>query len=182
MVLDHNLDLVKEWVRVIFADKTAAKYAAGTATHWYSPGTPHTVLDEAYQGHPDKFFLATEACQVGGVKIGDWHLAERYANDIIQHLLHHTMGWVDWNMALDTQGGPNWTNNFVDSPILINAGAGEYYRQPSYYALAHFSKFLPPGSVRVDTTSTGSKASVAAFRRPDNSVAVIVVNNDNTDI
>ncbi|CAG2175639.1 unnamed protein product, partial [Oppiella nova] len=25
MVLDHNLDLVKEWVRVIFADKTAAK-------------------------------------------------------------------------------------------------------------------------------------------------------------
>ena len=85
-------------------------------------------------------------------------------------------------MALDTQGGPNWTNNFVDSPIIINAGAGEYYRQPSYYALAHFSKFLPPGSVRVDTTSTGSKASVAAFRRPDNSVAVIVVNNDNTDI
>ncbi|CAG2168542.1 unnamed protein product, partial [Oppiella nova] len=56
MVWDHNLDEVQEWVRVIFADKTAAKYAAGTAIHWYTH-SPHTNLDEPHKLHPDKFIL-----------------------------------------------------------------------------------------------------------------------------
>ena len=30
-------------------------------------------------------------------------------------------GWTDWNMALDLSGGPNWANNKVDSPVIINA-------------------------------------------------------------
>ena len=38
-----------------------------------------------------------------------------------QDLNHWSTGWVDWNMALDMQGGPNWANNFVDSPIIIDA-------------------------------------------------------------
>jgi glucosylceramidase len=82
MVLDHNLDIVEEWVRVIFADKTAAKYAAGTAIHWYS-NSPHTNLDEPHNSHPDKFILATEACMGPKVRLGLWELAERYAYDIL---------------------------------------------------------------------------------------------------
>jgi glucosylceramidase len=29
-------------------------------------------------------------------------------------------GWTDWNIALNMEGGPNWVNNFVDSPIIVN--------------------------------------------------------------
>lgn len=37
-----------------------------------------------------------------------------------QDINHWSTGWVDWNMALDMNGGPNWANNFVDSPIIVN--------------------------------------------------------------
>ena len=41
-------------------------------------------------------------------------------------------------MALDLNGGPNWVSNFVDSPIIVDAGHGEFYKQPMFYALGHF--------------------------------------------
>jgi glucosylceramidase len=82
MILDHNLSLVKEWVQKIFSDREASKYAHGTAIHWYGHD-PKEMLDEPHNSHPDKFFLATEACQEGGVHLGDWKLADLYASDIL---------------------------------------------------------------------------------------------------
>jgi len=184
MILDHNLSLVKDWVSKVFADKEASKYAHGTAIHWYGHD-PKPLLDEPHNQHPDKFFLATEACQEGGVHLGDWKLADLYGSDILGDLIHHTIGWVDWNLVLDTQGGPNWVNNFVDAPIIVDAAKHEYYRQPSFYALGHFSKFLPPGSVRIGSTTTSSvnnKALVGAFRTPKDATVVIVVNTDANEI
>ena len=39
------------------------------------------------------------------------------------------------------QGGPNWADNLVDSPVIVNEEAGEFYKQPMYYALGHISRF-----------------------------------------
>lgn len=39
---------------------------------------------------------------------------------------------------LDVSGGPSWANISYDAPIIINATAQEFYKQPTYYALAHF--------------------------------------------
>ena len=39
-----------------------------------------------------------------------------------------------------TKGGPNWAENTVDAPIIIDAAAGEYYKQPMYYALGHVTR------------------------------------------
>lgn len=100
-------------------------------------------------------------------------------------MLHHTIGWTDWNMVLDTQGGPSWVSNFVDSPIIIDSAKHQYYRQTQFYAMAHFSKFLPPGSVRIDTTTVSqnqSQAIVAAFRTPKDSTVFIAVNNDDNSV
>ncbi len=52
---------------------------------------------------------------------------------------------------LDLKGGPNWVSNFHSSPIIVNVEKGEFYKNPQFYALAHFSKFLPHGSVRIGT-------------------------------
>ena len=51
------------------------------------------------------------------------------------------LGWTDWNIALDMQGGPNWAGNFVDAPIIVNEAEGEFYKQPMYYALGHISRY-----------------------------------------
>ena len=47
-------------------------------------------------------------------------------------------GWTDWNIALNMSGGPNWVNNNVDSPIIVNTEKNEFYKQPMYYVMGHF--------------------------------------------
>lgn len=100
--------------------------------------------------------------------------------------MHHVTGWVDWNMVLDTQkGGPNWKNNFVDAPILVDAAKQQYFRQPTFYALGHFAKFLPPGSVRVDTqvvNTNNNHLNYVVFRTPEGANVVITYNQEGVDV
>lgn len=67
---------------------------------------------------------------------------ETYATNIIENMKNWVSSWIDWNIALDMTGGPNWVNNFVDSPIIVNSVADEFYKQPMFYVLGHFSKFV----------------------------------------
>ncbi|KAI1697314.1 glycosyl hydrolase family 30 TIM-barrel domain-containing protein [Ditylenchus destructor] len=62
-------------------------------------------------------------------------------------------GWTEWNLCLDEQGGPTWVTTAIhglDSTIIVNNTVDEFYKQPTYYVIGHFSKFVPAGSVRVD--------------------------------
>lgn len=47
----------------------------------------------------------------------------------LQDLSNWAVGWVDWNIALNMEGGPNWVKNFVDSPIIVDAEKGLFYKQ-----------------------------------------------------
>ena len=94
-----------------------------------------------------------------------------------QVLNHWVCGWIDWNLALNTDGGPTYLHNYLDAAIIVNATANEFYKQPIFYALAHLSKFVPPGSKRIQLTSTtDSGIDNVAFLRPDNIVAVVLLN------
>ena len=44
----------------------------------------------------------------------------RYARNIIVSLDHWVSGWVDWNIVLDQEGGPNHVGNFCGAPIMID--------------------------------------------------------------
>lgn len=85
---------------------------------------------------------------------------------------------MDWNMALNLEGGPTYVKNFVDSPIIVNTTADEFYKQPMYYALGHFSKYLRPGAQRVQSVYTGDKASIkqTVFVNSDGSVVISIFN------
>ncbi len=99
--------------------------------------------------------------------------------------MHHVIGWTDWNMVLDLQGGPSWAKNWQDAPILVDPDKHAYYRQPHFYGMAHYAKFLPPGSVRVDSqqiSRNNTNAQIGAFRTPNNSTVVVIVNKDEKDI
>ena len=52
-------------------------------------------------------------------------------------------------------GGPNWAYNYVDSPIIVNDEKDEFYKNPMYYGLAHFSKFLPEETFRIHHDMVG---------------------------
>jgi glucosylceramidase len=75
----------------------------------------------------------------------------RYARDIIVGLDHWVGGWVDWNIVLDKNGGPNHVGNFCGAPIMIDTQNQDVYYTPVYYVLAQFSRTVRPGDRAVQT-------------------------------
>ena len=61
-------------------------------------------------------------------------------------------GWIDWNVVLDKNGGPNHVGNFCGAPIMIDTDSGKVYYTPIYYVLAQLSRTIRPGdkAVQVD--------------------------------
>ena len=78
----------------------------------------------------------------------------RYARNIIVSLDHWVSGWVDWNIVLDRNGGPNHAGNFCGAPIMIDTAKQEIYYTPIYYVLAQFSRTIRPGDRAIQTHRT----------------------------
>ncbi|KAK6750399.1 hypothetical protein RB195_002399 [Necator americanus] len=166
MVYDESRTLLPQWADTVFNDPETSKYVDGIGVHWYLDTViPASVLTTVHERHPEKFILATEACTGAFVQrgplMGDWGRAEEYAVDIITDLNNFVAGWTDWNLCLDKEGGPNWVYNFVDSPVIVNGKVDEFYKQPMFYALGHFSKFIQRDAVRISTTIVGSRDIIA---------------------
>lgn len=87
-------------------------------------------------------------------------------------------GFLDWNLALDLDGGPNWAKLTADAAILVNHSRDEFFKQPIFYAIGHISKFVPPDSVRIDLLVKDAPRNLLhiAFLRPDKAVVVIFLN------
>ena len=203
---DQNRQEIKEWVDVMYKDEASSKYYDGTAIHWYESTYDFfpEALQYAHQKAPNKYLIQTEACVDSEVPVWkddawywkkeatdwgyDWREEEkkylhpkyapanRYARDIIGCLNNWVDGWVDWNMVLDRQGGPNWFKNWCIAPIIVDPKADEVYYTPLYYIITHFSKFIRPGAEVIDVDSTDKNLMVTAAQNPDGSVAVVVFN------
>ena len=78
----------------------------------------------------------------------------RYARNIIVSLDHWVSGWVDWNIVLDRDGGPNHVGNSCGAPIMIDKAAQDVYYTPIFGVLAQFSRTIRPGDHAVRTART----------------------------
>ncbi|KAG7396699.1 hypothetical protein PHYBOEH_001928 [Phytophthora boehmeriae] len=187
-----------------FEDPETKKFISGLGVHWYRNldfilgGGDFDKLQEFHDEYPDIFILGTEACEgylpslVGtgkGPSLDDpdkaWKRAQNYARDIIEDMNNMAAGWTDWNLVLDTDGGPNWAKNMVDSPILIDEQNGaEFYKQPMFYIMGHFSKFVPPDSKRIEfpKSETLDDFHRCAFVTPDKQVVIQFLNRDDDEV
>lgn len=175
IVWDHNRDRMVERASVVYSDPEAARYVWGTGFHWY--GEDHfehvQLLHDAW---PDKQLLFTEGCQEGGPHHGDWALGERYMCSMINDLNRWTVGWIDWNLVLDENGGPNHAGNLCSAPVLVDTESGQVLRQSSFYYIGHLTRFVRPGARRVLCAATLQDLETAAFVNPDGSLACVVMN------
>jgi len=133
------------------------------AIHWYADWVVDKFdklsgkgLDKVYRKlhrtFGDNFYiLGTEACmpiykypdwRTAADDRGNFHNGMRYSEDIIVDLNNHVVGWTDWNMVLDLSGGPNWAGNRHDAPIIVDPETDTYWKNPTFYHMGHFSKFL----------------------------------------
>jgi len=81
----------------------------------------------------------------------------RYARNIIVSLNHWVSGWIDWNIVLDKDGGPNHVGNFCGAPIMIDTATGHVYYTPVFYVLSQFSRTIRPGDKAVELTRNMEK-------------------------
>ena len=181
VVWDHNRDAMVERASVIYGDAEAAKYVWGTGFHWYMEDH-FDHLQLVHDAWPDKQLLFTEGCQEGGPHWGRWELAERYARSMINDLNRWTVGWIDWNLLLDEQGGPNHVGNFCSAPFLAVPAEDGLHPQSSYAAIGHFARFARPGAERVLCAATREALECTAFVNTDGSLAVVVLNRSERDI
>jgi glucosylceramidase len=111
----------------------------------------------------------------------------RYARNIIVSIDHWLRGWIDWNIVLDHQGGPNHVGNFCGAPIMIHTETKEIYYTPIYYILAQFSRTIRPGDKAVQTALDLNGLDKDALHacatiNPDNLLSVQLLNTTGGDI
>ncbi|KAJ7397755.1 glucosylceramidase-like protein [Pitangus sulphuratus] len=193
LMLDDQRIYLPHWAKVVLGNATAARYVAGLAVHWYLDPIvpPGCSLEATHKLFPDHFLLYTEACSGFftfrfAVSLGCWERGDQYSHSILTVLNHFVAGWTDWNLALDLEGGPNWVKNFVDSPVIVDGSKDVFYKQPMFYHLGHFSKFIPEGSRRVGLHSSRRcllcQLEHVAVLRPDGALVLVVLNRFGWDV
>lgn len=188
VVWDHNRDLINHRANTIFEDAEAAKYAWGIGFHWYETwagGDPmFSNLGNINESFPTKNLLFTEGCQEGfrQDRYQYWKHAERYGRSIINDFNNGTVGWTDWNVLLNQNGGPNHVGNYCFAPIHGDTDSGDLIYTPTYYYIGHFSKFIRPGAKRVSTVSSRSHLLSTTFMNEDNIMVNVIMNQSDEAI
>ncbi|NQZ89598.1 MAG: glycoside hydrolase family 30 protein [Colwellia sp.] len=188
VVWDHNRDLITNRANTIFDDPEAAKYAWGIGFHWYETWaggeTMHDNLALINESYPKMNLLFTEGTNEGfrADRYQYWPNAERYGNSMIKDFNRGTVGWTDWNILLDQNGGPNHVSNFCYAPLHADTRTGELIYTPTYYYIGHFSKFVRPNAYRVSTSSSRSFLLATSFVNEDNKMATIIMNETDKQI
>lgn len=182
IVWDHNRDLIYQRAQTYFSDPQAAQYAWGIGFHWYedwSGGTPmYDNVRKVHEAFPEKNLFFTEGCaeSFDATRYKNWSLGEKYARSMINDFNNGLVGFTDWNILLDETGGPNHAQNFCFAPIHADTRTGELIYTNAYYYIGHFSKYILPGAKRIISSSSRSQLMTTAFKNPDGTTAVIVMN------
>ena len=181
-VWDHNRDLLSQRASAVLDDPEAAKYVWGVGFHWYEKWSGGESMFETvgkvHEMYPDKNLLFTEGCveSYDSKKLQLWANGERYGESMIHDFNNGTVGWTDWNVLLDENGGPNHVGNFCFSPIHGDTKTGKLIYTPSYYMIGHFSKFIGKDAKRISSVSSRSALQTTSFLNQDGKVVTIVLN------
>lgn len=188
IIWDHNRDLISQRVDTILADPEAAKFVWGIGYHWYENWSGGQQMFDnvgvVHESYPDKNLLFTEGTveNFNPAKYQLWANGERYGRSMINDFNKGAVGWTDWNILLDENGGPNHVGNYCFAPIHGDTKTGELIYTPSYYFIGHFSKFIGNGAKRVSSVSSRSQLLTTSFLNQDGKVVTIVMNQTNERI
>jgi glucosylceramidase len=176
LLYDHNPD-VPSYPLSILKDPAARRYVAGTAMHLYGGGVE--ILTKVHDAYPTKSIYFTEQSLSERPGATTINIAEPVSRILIGATRNWSKNVLLWNLAADPHYGPH-TNNGGCTMCqgAITLDGDEATLHVAYYAVAHFSKFVRPGSVRLGTNDLEQLANVA-FRTPDGKIVLVATNTGN---
>jgi len=168
---DHNCDK-PEYPLTILNDPAAKAFVDGSAFHLYAGNIE--ALSAVHNAHPDKHVYFTEQWTSStGSFDGDlkWHLR----HVIIGSMRNWSRNALEWNLANDPTFSLHTPGGCTQCKGALTIG-GSVSRNVAYYIIAHASKFVPAGSTRVASNSSGTLINVA-FETPGKKKVLIVLND-----
>ncbi len=187
LLYDHNYNYddngpQQDYPLHIFEDTEASRYVHGSAWHNYGG-----MLDGVHARFPDKEIYFTEA------SIGSWNyrFGDCLINDFRDIFLGTLGRWGKgvtlWNLMLDYQGKPFRPRGCSTCYGAVSIDATDYslssvVRNSHYYDVAHCSKVLQPGAVRIGTSGySAAGLHYQLYRNPDGSYAALILNEGNAE-
>ncbi|MDB5197987.1 MAG: glucosylceramidase [Flaviaesturariibacter sp.] len=174
IVWDHNCDRPDYPIEVL-NDPAAKAFVDGSAFHLYAGDI--SALSQVHAAHPDRNLYFTEQYTPSTGSFGGdlrWHLR----NVIIGSMRNWSRNALEWNLANDLAYGPHTQGGCTTCKGAVTI-SGSYTKNVSYYIIAHASKFVPAGSIRIASNNNGNLYNVA-FKRPDGKKVLLVVNDGQT--
>jgi len=174
IVYDHNCD-VPSYPMSILSDAEAAKYVDGSAFHLYAGSI--SALNDVHNAYPAKNVYFTEQWVGGPGNFPEdfkWHIK----NLIIGATRNWSKNVLEWNLASDPNYNPH-TNGGCSSCMGGLTIGTSIARNVSYYIVAHASKFVKTGSVRINSNLANPLSNVA-FKTPEGKKVLIVLNEGST--
>ena len=177
IVWDHNCDH-PEYPIAVLNNSMAKKYIDGSAFHLYNGDI--SALTEVKNAHPDKKLYFTE--QWTGSKgsfDGDfmWHVK----NVVIGSMKNWSSVALEWNLANDPKYEPHTPGGCTECKGALTIDGSSIERNVAYYIIAQASKFVPAGSIRIESTSIKGLENVV-FLRPDGKIVLIVLNEKGVEL
>ncbi len=175
IIWDHNCDNPNYPISIL-NDAAAKQYIDGSAFHLYAGDI--SALSTVKNAHPDKNLYFTEQWTAGsGSFDGDlkWHIK----NVIIGSMRNWSKVALEWNLASDATYNPHTPGGCTECKGALIVNGTLVIRNVGYYIIAHASKFVPAGSVRIASGLINNLPNVA-FKTPSGKKVLIVLNESAT--
>ncbi len=177
IIYDHNCNK-PEYPIAILNDSEAKAYISGTAFHLYEGDI--SALSTVYNAHPDKDLYFTEQYTASSGNFNEdlkWHVK----NVVIGSMRNWSKTALEWNLANNASFAPHTDGGCTTCKGAVTINNSESYTQNvGYYIIAHASKFVPTGSVRISSNIQGNLYNVA-FKTPEGK-KVLIVENDGDSV
>ena len=157
---------------------------AGSA--WHNYGGKVTTLDKIHGAFPDKDIYFTEA------SIGTWNysfdgcLINDFRDIFLGTLSRYGKGVTLWNLMLDSERKPYRPGGCSTCFGAVTLSVKDHKtitRNSHYYNVAHCSKVLRPGAVRLGTKGyETSGLTYQWYRNPDGSQALLLLNEGSSEV
>jgi glucosylceramidase len=172
IVYDHNCD-VTNYALSILGDSGTSPFVDGSAWHLY--GGTIDALSTVHNAYPSKNVYFTEQyTPTSGSFSGDlnWHLK----NVVIGSMRNWSKNALEWNLANNASYGPHTDGGCsVCKGAITVSSSSSYSKNVGYYIIAHASKFVPAGSIRIASNVSGT-VNTAAFKTPAGKIVLIAEN------